>query len=228
MVGQHFLRKHAGRHRADMAAGLHSLDHQRIDTGTDQFLGQCQCRGETDQFRAIALDPIDRAGRGQAAREHDMADTVVAADVDQFAQIGMHRDQIHAERLFGERFGRGDFRIQQGRGHRTTCDHAEAAGIGHCGDEVAFAHPRHGAGHDRVARAEKFCAARHQAVGARVKAVVSHRSALTRSAALGNVWVRRLPTPPNRSGSDGPPPGWRAGHRASRCYRARSCQPAGR
>ena len=45
-LGQEFLRQHAGRDRADMAAGLHPLDHQRIAARAQQLLGQRQRGGE--------------------------------------------------------------------------------------------------------------------------------------------------------------------------------------
>ena len=49
---QDLLGEHRGRDRADMAARLHPLDHQRVDARADQLLGQRQRRGEADQLGA--------------------------------------------------------------------------------------------------------------------------------------------------------------------------------
>jgi hypothetical protein len=49
---QDLLRQHGGRDRADMAAGLHPFDDQRIDAGTDQLLRQRQRRGKADHLGA--------------------------------------------------------------------------------------------------------------------------------------------------------------------------------
>ena len=72
-VGQDFLRQHRRRHRADMAARLHALDHQCVDARAHQFLRQRQRGREADQLRSAALDPVDRPGRRQPACEDDMA-----------------------------------------------------------------------------------------------------------------------------------------------------------
>ena len=148
-LGQHLLREHAGGDRADMAAGLHPLDHQRIDAGADQLLREASVGGEADHLGARRLDPLDRAAGRQPAGEHDMADVVAGADLDQLDQGGMHRDEVDAERLGRERLGRGDLGIEQVGRHRPARDHAEAAGVRDRRDEVALADPRHRAGQDR-------------------------------------------------------------------------------
>src|SRR3546814_3674895 len=73
-LGQDLLREHAGRDRADMAAGLHALDHQRVDARADQLLGEAERGREADQLRAAHLDRLEAAARWQAAREHDRSE----------------------------------------------------------------------------------------------------------------------------------------------------------
>ena len=52
--GQDLLRQHRGRDRADVAAGLHALDHQRVGARAHQLLGQRERGREADQLRAAA------------------------------------------------------------------------------------------------------------------------------------------------------------------------------
>ena len=51
-LGQDFLGQHRGGDRADMAAGLHALDDQRVGARANELLGQDQRRGEADQLGA--------------------------------------------------------------------------------------------------------------------------------------------------------------------------------
>src|SRR5207237_1359557 len=96
---------------------------------------------EADELRAARLDAINRPGWRKAARQDDMPDLMLGASVDQFAQLGVHRNQIYPERAIRACLGLADFRIEKLRAHRTTADHAKAAGVGDGGDEVALAHP---------------------------------------------------------------------------------------
>ena len=137
--GQDFLRQHRGRNRADMAAGLHALDHQRVGARAHQLLRQRQRGREADQLGAAGLDPLDRPARRKAAGEHDMADLVLRADVDQLAQLRVHGDEVDAERPVRARLGLGDLGVEQLGAHRAAGDHAEPAGVGDGGDEVALA-----------------------------------------------------------------------------------------
>jgi hypothetical protein len=144
-----------------MAAGLHALDHQRVDARADQLLGEREGRREADQLGARGLDRLEAALGRQPAGEHDMADRVAGTDRDKLGQRRVHGDQVDAERLGRQRLGRGDLGIEQLGRHRAAGDHAEAAGVGHRADEVALADPRHRAGHDRDLAAEEGGAARH-------------------------------------------------------------------
>ena len=72
-LGQDLLGQHRCRHRADMAARLHALDHDRIGAGAHQLLGQDQGRGEAHQLGPALLDPLHGDPGRQAAGEHDMA-----------------------------------------------------------------------------------------------------------------------------------------------------------
>src|SRR3546814_4719724 len=65
------LRQHARRHRADMAAGLHPFDHQRIDTRTNKLFGERQRRREADDIRARSLDRLEAAFGRQTARSEE-------------------------------------------------------------------------------------------------------------------------------------------------------------
>ena len=64
---QDLLGEHRGRDRADMAARLHPLDHQRVDARADQLFRERERGREAVQLGAIPLDPGDRAWRRQAA-----------------------------------------------------------------------------------------------------------------------------------------------------------------
>ena len=161
-VGQDFLAQHAGRDRADVAAGLHPLDHQRVGARADHLLGQRQRRGEGDQLGATRLDAVDRAARGQPAGEHDVGHLVLGADVDQLAQLRVHGDEVDPERLGRARLGLGDLGIEQFGVHRPAGDHAEAAGIADRGDEVALADPAHRPAEDGIFGAEELGPAMHQ------------------------------------------------------------------
>ena len=65
----------------------------------------------------------DAAGRGLsvvlvekddlAAHTSSMADVVLHANVDQLAELRVHRDEVHAERAGGARFCLGDFRVEE-------------------------------------------------------------------------------------------------------------------
>ncbi len=129
-MGQDFLAQHAGRHRADVAAGLHPLDHQRVGARPHQLLGQRQRGREDDQLGAMALDPLDRPAGRQAPGEDDVGDLMLRANIDQLIELGMHGDQIDAERLAGERLGSLDFLVEQLWRHGPAGDHAEPARVG--------------------------------------------------------------------------------------------------
>ena len=162
-LGQHLLREHAGRNGADMATGLHALNHQRIDARPDQLLGERQRRREADDLGAALLDRFQRPLGRQAPGEHDMADLVLGAHRDQVEERRVHGDEVHPERLVRQRLRARDLGIEQFGRHRSARDHAEPAGVRHGGDEVALADPRHGARHDRDLAAEERGAARHAA-----------------------------------------------------------------
>ena len=100
---QDFLRQHRGRDRADMAAGLHAFDHQGVGARPHQLLREAERGGEGDQLGAVRLDLLDRPARRKPAGEHDMADIVLRADVDQLAELRMHGDEVDAERPVGAR-----------------------------------------------------------------------------------------------------------------------------
>ena len=161
---QDLLRQHGQRHRTDMAAGLRTLDHQRIDAGTHQPPGQHHRRREGDQPGAAILHRAHRATGWNAAGQHDMADLRLQAHPDQIVQLRMHGDQIDPERPAGQRLRGGDFLLQQFRAHRAAGDHAEAAGIRQRGHQMPLAHPAHRTAKDRDLAAQELGAARPQPV----------------------------------------------------------------
>ena len=103
------------------------------------FFASASAGAKQIELRAAGLDPLDRAARRQAAGEDDMADLVLRAGVDQFAQLRVHGDEVDAERPVGARLGLGDLGVEQFGAHRAAGDHAEAAGVGDGGDEMALA-----------------------------------------------------------------------------------------
>ena len=160
--GQDFLRQHAGRDRADMAASLHPFHHQRVDARPHQLLRQAKRGGEADQLGPFGLDRFDAALGRQATGQHDMADVMARAHVDQIEQHRVHGDEVDAEGLVRQRLGRGDFPVQQVRRHRPAGDDAKAARIGYGRHQMAFGNPAHRPAQDRAAAAEKVGAARHE------------------------------------------------------------------
>ena len=96
-----------------MAAGLHALDHQRIDVRAHQLLRERERGSEADQLGAARLDPVDRPARRKTAGEHDVADAVLRADIDQLAKLRVHGDEVDAERPVGARLGLGDLGVEQ-------------------------------------------------------------------------------------------------------------------
>ena len=85
-VGQDFLRQHRGRDRADMAAGLHPLDHQRVGPERISFLASDSAGAKAISLAPLALILVDRPAGRQPAGEHDMADAMLRADVDQLGR----------------------------------------------------------------------------------------------------------------------------------------------
>ena len=85
------------------------------------------------------------------------------ADLDQLEQHRVHGDQVHAERLAGQRLGRRRSRASSRSGviaPQAITPKPPALLI--AADEVALGHPAHRAAQDRVFAAEEFGAARHQ------------------------------------------------------------------
>ena len=62
------------------------------------FFAIDQRRREADHARAAVADARDRRRARQAAGQHDMADALRRADVDQLGELRVQRDQIDAER----------------------------------------------------------------------------------------------------------------------------------
>src|SRR5204863_10056732 len=153
-----------GRYRADMAACLAALDDDRIGPHAHELFGQDQSRGEAQHPHHAGADALDRGDRRYAAGQHDVADPLLDADIDQLHQLRVHRDQVDAEWPSGEGRGRSNLPAQQIGRHRAGGYDAEPAGIGDRGDQVALRHPGHRAAHDGEIGAEKGTAARPQPV----------------------------------------------------------------
>ena len=106
-----------------------------------------------------------------------MRDAVLFAHADQIEELRMHGDEIHAERLVGQRSGRRDLRVEQLRRHRAAGDHAEAARIRYGGNQVALGHPAHRPAQDRGLAAQEIGASAHQL---RSLGKIVHRTAIRR------------------------------------------------
>ena len=142
------------------------------------FFASASAGAKQISFAPFALiRSIAPPGR-QAAGEHDMADSMLRADVDQLDELRVHGDQVDAERLRRPRLGLGDLGVEQLGRHRAAGDHAEAAGVGDRGDEVALRNPAHRAAQDRDLAAEELGAAVHQLLEARVADGRMHRARL--------------------------------------------------
>src|SRR6185503_15983908 len=100
------------------------------------------------QLRAVRLHLVDRPTGGKATGEHDMADLVLRADVDQFGELRMHGDEVDAVWAARARLGLGDLGVEQFGSHRAAGDDSERAGVRQRGDQVALGNPAHRPAHD--------------------------------------------------------------------------------
>ncbi len=102
---QYLLGEHRGRDRADMAARLHPLDHQRVDARADQLLRQRQRRARSrSASRHYALIRSIEPDGGSPPARTTWLTSMARADVDQLGQHRMHGDEVDAERLRSVRF----------------------------------------------------------------------------------------------------------------------------
>jgi hypothetical protein len=154
-VRQDLLGEHAGRDRADVPAGLHAFDDQRVRAGAHQAPGDREAGREAEQPGAAVLDPRHGGAVRQTAGQHDVRDPVRAAHVDQLLEPRVHDDQIDPERPCGESLGGGDRGGQLVRLHGAAGEHPEAAGVRERRDQTVLGDPGHGAAHQRERAAEK-------------------------------------------------------------------------
>jgi hypothetical protein len=103
---QDFLRQHTGGHRPDVTAGLAAFDDDRVDPHAHELARETQSRCKAKDTCAAALDPAHGRTARQTARQHDMTDAVFGANIDQFEQLRMQRDEVHPERARGQGFRR--------------------------------------------------------------------------------------------------------------------------
>ncbi len=120
------------------------------------FLAIARAGAKHSSLAPDSLMRLNGAGIRQAAGEHDMSDAAPGADRDQLGELGMHGDEIDAERLVRALARRRDLGIELRRVHRAAGDDAEAAAIRDRRDEIALADPGHGAAHDRELAAEEL------------------------------------------------------------------------
>ena len=151
------LGKHAGGDRSDMTARLHALDDQRIHAGTRKLSRDAERGRESEELGAAILDPRHGRFARQTAGQHDMADLMLAADVDQRIEIRMHDDQIDAEGLIGPFLGALDFGGEQIRRHRTACEHAEAARIRNRRHQMPLGDPGHRTSQNSKRATQELC-----------------------------------------------------------------------
>ena len=91
-----------------------------------------------------------------------MAHLIFRANINQFHDLRMHGDQVHAEWLRSQRLRCGNFRIKQFGRHRPARNHPKPAGVGNGRHKVPFRNPRHSATHNGDVAAKKFRAALHE------------------------------------------------------------------
>src|SRR6266851_2148409 len=147
-----------------MTAGFAAFDDDRIGTHAHELFRQDESRREAQNPSPAGADALNRSPARDATGQHDMADAVVDADIDQLQELRVHRDQIDPERTTRQRRSGGDLLAQQIGRHRARGDHAKPAGIGNRRDQVALRHPGHRPAHDGEIGAEKGAAALPQAV----------------------------------------------------------------
>jgi len=112
-----------------MPAGLHAFDDDGVDVRSHELLREAQRRGEGHELGAMRLDLLDRLAWRKPARKHDVTNLMLHADVDQLAELRMHRDEVHAERPLCAQLGLGDLSVEQLGCHRPARNHSEAAGV---------------------------------------------------------------------------------------------------
>jgi len=91
-----------------------------------------------------------------------MAHFIFRANINQFHDLRMHGDQVHAEWLGRQRLRGGNFRIEQFGRHRPARDHAKTSSVGDSRHQVPFRNPGHSATHDGDVAAKEFRAALHE------------------------------------------------------------------
>ena len=91
-----------------------------------------------------------------------MPDLFLKADIDQLIKLGVHGNQVYAERHPRQGARPLNLRTQQVGRHRATGQNAKAIGIRDRGDKIALADPAHRAAHNGGFGAKKITAALHQ------------------------------------------------------------------
>src|SRR5262249_18552483 len=89
---QNLLGDHAGRDRADMAAGFHGFDDDRIGAHANQLPRNDERRRKAKELDTRRLDPRYGGGARQRPGEDDMADLAGGADIDEIEQPRVEGD----------------------------------------------------------------------------------------------------------------------------------------
>ena len=130
------------------------------------FLAMASAGREADDPGPALLQALHRLSGRQAAGQHDMADLMIQADLDELVQLGMHDDEVDAERPVGEGRRRSDLLGQPRRVHRAAGEDAEPAGVADGGHEAPLGDPGHRSAHHREIGAEEAATFVPQAVEA--------------------------------------------------------------
>jgi hypothetical protein len=92
-----------------MSARFVAFDHDRIDAHTDELTREAKGGCKAEDARSAPLDSAYRRIARKPACQHDVANTMSCADIDQLEKLRVKGYQVDTKRTRGHRLGRLDF-----------------------------------------------------------------------------------------------------------------------
>ena len=106
---QDLLGQYPGGNRSDVPACFVAFDHDRIDAHADELTREAKGGCKTEDARSASLNSTYRRSPRKPAGEHDMANVMGCADIDQLEKLRVKGYQVDPKRTRGHRLGRLDF-----------------------------------------------------------------------------------------------------------------------